>query len=404
MFKKIQLVFVYIVIVISIISCSKDPTSTGAKQIPGSDLISTSIFDSNPANINQRTSTYDFVLESGYATQVVIGKNSYAESDALIRFAMNIPDTILNHLKLNNLVVKSAWITMDSTYSLGGQTAPFDFYAYNITNYRSGLFWLLGFDRDSLSLLTYDNSINQNINTSAPVIDSAIMRFNINPNMVMSWLKAQYQINNTTDKNLGMILKPKPGTNKFFGFDAVTNLPTLNVAFQLPSLVIDTLQFTSSYCMHVLSPLPNIVTRSDEFYLEGGQSLRGTLFFDLSSLPKLSLFNKATLTLTVDSLNTFEGTPSSSSIKVQLFSDSSSAVRKLADSTTVSTLSRTGNQFSGDINWMVQKWVSGKLANQGILLSLSDELSSVARIAIYNSTNQNKNLRPRLKLYYIQKK
>ena len=48
--------------------------------------------------------------------------------------------------------------------------------------------------------------------------------------------------------------------------------------------------------------------------------------------------------------------------------------------------------------------VPSKVLNQGMLLSLTDEITSVARIAIYNSTVQNKDFRPRLKLYFIQKK
>jgi hypothetical protein len=403
LFKTILLLLVSITVAIAVNSCSKDPTSSNSKlNLLGQDIISTAVFDSDPANINQRTSTYDFILKSGFATQIILGKSSYGESDALMRFNLTLSDSLLNNLKSNNLTVKSAWVTMDSTYSLGSQTAAFDFYAYNITNYNYGQPWMLNFDRDSLSLLTFDNT-NQNINTSPPVVDSASMTFNINPGMVMSWLKAQYQINNITDKNLGMILKPKSGTNRFFGFDAITSQPTLHVVLQTPSSGLDTLSYTTSYCLHVFTGAQNIVTRSDEFYLEGSQSLRGTLFFDLSSLPKYSLFNKATLTLTVDTINTFDGSPSSNAIRVQVFADSS-AVRKLADSVTASTLARSGNQFSGDIDWIIQKWNDGKIANRGLLLSLSDELTSAARIAIYNSTVQNKDLRPRLKLYYIQKK
>ena len=403
MFKTIRLLFVSITVAIAVNSCSKDPTSSIYKQnLLGQDIISTAVFDSNPANINQRASTYDFMLKSGFATQIILGKSSYGESDVLMRFDLTLSDSLLNHLKSNNLTVKSAWVTMDSTYSLGDKSAPYDFYAYNITHYNTGEFWVLNFDRDSLSGLTYDNT-DQNINVSPPVIDSAFIRFNVNPNMVMSWLKAQYQINNTTDKNLGMILKPKSGTNRFFGFDAITNQPTLHVVLQTPSLILDTLSYLTNYCLHVFTGAQNIVTRSDEFYLEGSQSLRGTLFFDLSSLPKYSLFNKATLSLTIDTLNTFNGTPTSNGIRVQVFADSGAA-KKLADSVTASTLTRSGNQFSGDIDWIIQKWNDGKVANHGLLLSLSDELTSAARIAIYNSTVQNKDLRPRLKLYYLQKK
>jgi len=396
-----RLLIVFFVFIISIISCSKDPTSTGSKQISVSDIISTAIFDSDPANINQKTSNYSFMLKPGSASQIILGKNNYAESDVLMKFDLTVDTSVSNHFASSSFAIKSAWVTMDSTYSLGNQTAPFDFSAFNITQYNSGQYWNLGFDRDSASVLSYDNT-DQNTNSFPAVIDSTVLQFNVNPNMVMSWLKAQYQLNGTTGKNLGMILKPKSGTNKFFGFDAISTPPQLHVIFQLPAAKLDTVTFSTNYTLHFVTPLSNIVTRPDEFYLEGGLSLRGTLFFDLPSSLKNSLFNKATLTLTIDTLNTFDGSQSSNTIKVQLFADS--AARKLADSLTICTLIRTGNQYSGDINGFVQKWIDGKVLNQGMLLSLTDEITSVARIAIYNSTAQNKDFRPRLKLYFIQKK
>lgn len=394
-----RLLFISVTLVISIISCSKDPTSTGEKLVSGSDIISTAIFDSNPANIYQKTSNYDFVLKTGLSSQLILGASDYGQSNILMKFNMTLTDTLLKYLNLNTLVLQSAWVTMDSTYSLGSETAPFDFYAYNITDYNSGQYWELGFDRDSVSLLKYDNT-NQNVNPSPAVLESNIMQFNVNTNMVMGWVKAQNQINSTTDKNLGMLLTPKPGTNRFLGFDAVTNAPVLHCAFLLPTQVMDTAKVTTNFVLHYFTP-KTFSTKPDEFVLEGSESTRGTLFFDLSSLPKLSLFNRAILTLTVDTLNTIDGTPSSNSIKVQLFADSS--VKKLADSSNVSTLVRSGNQYIGDVDWIVQKWSNGKVLNQGLLLSLTDELTSVARIAIYSSTAQNKDLRPRLKLYYIQK-
>jgi hypothetical protein len=396
-----RLISACIVVFISIISCSKDPTSTGSKQIPGSDLISAKVLDSDVSNINQSSSYYSFTLKAGSSGQIILGKKNYGESDVLMKFDVTITDSsIANHLVGNAYKINSAWVTMDSTYSLGSQNAAFDFSAYSITQYNGGLYWDLGFDRDSVSLLTYDNT-NQIINSTPPVIDSTVMRFDLNPNLVRLWLNQQYQINNTTSKNLGIILKPKQGTNKFYGFDAITTPPQLHIEFLKPSSVLDTVVVPTYYALHYFTPAPKIVTRPDEFYLEAGQSLRGTVFFNLPDSLKLSLFNKATLSLTVDTLNTFDGSISSSVINVQILADS--AAKKLADSVTVLTLIRTGNQFTGDINSFVQKWIDGKVANQGLLLSLGDETTSAARIAIYNSINLNKDLRPRLKLYYIKK-
>ena len=99
MFKTIRLLLVSITVAIAVNSCSKDPTSSNSKiNLLGQDIISTAVFDSNPANINQRASTYDFMLKSGFATQIILGKSSYGESDALMRFDLTLSDSLLNHL------------------------------------------------------------------------------------------------------------------------------------------------------------------------------------------------------------------------------------------------------------------------------------------------------------------
>jgi hypothetical protein len=75
-----------------------------------------------------------------------------------------------------------------------------------------------------------------------------------------------------------------------------------------------------------------------------------------------------------------------------------------ADSNYSTILKRNKNLFSGDITWMVQKWI-GKLSdNYGVRLSLADETSSAARIVLYGNKESNPLLRPRIKLVYTQKK
>jgi hypothetical protein len=72
-------------------------------------------------------------------------------------------------------------------------------------------------------------------------------------------------------------------------------------------------------------------------------------------------------------------------------------------------LTRKDNKFTGDISSIVQIWnaellLDGeKLENQGINLTLFDEYSSVARIVLYGSKEQNISLRPRLTIYYPKK-
>ncbi|KAF0140040.1 MAG: hypothetical protein FD122_2801 [Stygiobacter sp.] len=141
----------------------------------------------------------------------------------------------------------------------------------------------------------------------------------------------------------------------------------------------------------------------NHIYLQGSIGVRSVLSFDISKLPKNIILNKATLELTVDDnpAQTSDGTPASDSITVQTLKDSV-AKELTSDSLYFAYLKRTGNIYSGDIAWMVQKWIKGD-ANQGIILALPDENYSASRIAIFNSKVTDKALRPRLKLIYTIK-
>lgn len=89
---------------------------------------------------------------------------------------------------------------------------------------------------------------------------------------------------------------------------------------------------------------------------------------------------------------------------IQMFADSTT--RKLTSDNFTTILQRKGNIFTGDITWMVQRWLKGEpeFPNHGALLTLLDEDISAARIAIYGSKDANKTVRPKLKIVYMKKR
>ena len=168
------------------------------------------------------------------------------------------------------------------------------------------------------------------------------------------------------------------------------------------SVPYDTLVVYPSKDLHIVESIGAVpIGSQDKIILEGGYALRGKLKMDVSAIPKDVSISKAILELNVDEINSIDGDPSSDSIYVHMYLNSARD-SLTADSTVTTLLKRSGNVFSGNISWMVQKWVSGT-ENQGMRLTLLDEYSSVSKIVLYGSKENNPALRPKLTIYYPKK-
>ncbi|MCL6097843.1 MAG: DNRLRE domain-containing protein [Bacteroidetes bacterium] len=376
-------------------SCNQDPTSVGSKLIPGQDQVNFKQYDTYQLNTPQKTSFYPFDLKLGTASKVILGKNNYAESDLLYRFDIYLADSLLNYIKSNQLSVTSAWMTMTPTYKLGSTNLNFDIAAYQVRSTWN----VIGFDKDSLKNLNYDNT---NVLSSLSVTDT-LVKFNLQPNVVQEWLKWKAD-STTAPKNYGLLLKPTASCQRILGFDAyipnVTNaIPFLHFILKKAPSFVDTVSVSPFMDVHVLTG--SVPTNTTDMVLEGSLAIRSSLFFDLTSLPKNIVVNKATLELQRDSINTTDGTPSTDSLFVYMLADSTTK-KMTRDSSVTTLLTRSGNLYSGDISWIIQKWLSGT-DNQGIMIELNNEYFSPARIALYGSADPNKLLRPKLKITYLQR-
>jgi len=394
--RFLKLAFYLFAVIILIVSCSQDPTSVGSELISQNEKIAFQELDSYQANVFQKSVNYQDKFKFGLSNVVLMGKNSFAESSILMRYHIYLPDSILALVKSGQYVVKSATMKMIPRYLLGDKTATLDFSVFQVRSDWSPV----GFDRDSIPSLVYDP-----VDVSSGLtVNDTLVKFNLKNDVVTQWLKYSAD-SNSAPKNFGILLKPKLSSQKIVGFNSAiasssTNETVLTVELERPSIRKDTLGISPFFHIYYLTG--QVPQQNSNLTFQGGIGLKGTLFFDLSSLPKNIIVNKAYLELNVDTTSTLDGNPSSDSLFAQILADSTT--RKLTrDSSVVTVLAKKDKIYTGDIAWMVQKWQNGE-SNQGILLSLWDEYASAARIAFFGSKDPNKALRPKLKIIYMQKK
>lgn len=393
--KCLKLCLFNFFLILLISGCNSDPTSVGYNLLEDVNKIKLNEFDTNVKNVKTNSYTYKKPISLGVADKLLLGKNSFVESSFLLRFSIYLADSIVNKIKENKLQIVETWMDMKVKYSLGDKSLPFDFTVHQVRNDWSSE----GFNYDSLKVLNYDAT---DVSYQRSITDT-LVKFNLNQNAIFEWLK--YSVDSTSaPKNYGLLFKPTSNTQRFLGFQAYqltsdVDVPTLYIVFEQPSVFKDTILVSPYMDISVVNGTE--INSPNDIVLQGSLGYKGYLYFDVSDLPKNIIISKATLELSVDTLKTIDGSPSSNSILVKILEDSTNKTYT-SDSSYYSTLSRTGNLYSGDISWMVQKWISNEVENQGLELYLADEVSSVARIWIYGSKNSEA-LRPRLKIYYLQK-
>jgi hypothetical protein len=397
--KFLRSLFLLSTVALIFISCNQTPTSVGVDLIADKSQIDFKQLDSYDANLTQRSSYYYELNYAGTAEYVMLGKIPYMESSILYHWDFTLADSIKTAFTDGSLRITSAWIQMRPRYTIGDSNSNFDFSVYQVRNGWTST----TFTKDSVAQLLYDA-----YDVKSNLTYDSVYKFNVNTSVIKEWFK--YIIDTTTTpKNYGLLFKPKQSVSKICGFYSAdvtldTSETLIHFVIEKPSTgYIDTISVSPDQDVHIVTH-STAPTTGTNIYLEGTLPYRSKLFFDLSSLPKDIIVSNATLELTVDSTKSLDGSLTSDSIYVQTLADSAST-KLTKDSSYYAILKRSGNKYSGDMAWMVQKWIRSDLyyANQGISIALTDEINSCARIAIYGSSDSKKERRPRLKITYMQK-
>jgi hypothetical protein len=379
-------------------SCKENPRDFNSSLL-GPDQIALVNLDSYVAGLNQNSTSFKTVVETGASNTLILGNyttksGNIQQASILIRFNYStISDTDKAELLNGNAVVADSWIVFTKTYAFGDTSVnQIDFSAYQInTSWTSS-----GFTSDSLNNFSYDNNDVSGQKTLAT--DSTnLYKVHITGTTIQNEI-ANYA--NTVQDN-GLYLKPGTSGNTVWGFSSASSSypPALVVVLNKLGVVADTLYFNTLNDVSVLSG--DIVTGAQDIYLQPGLVGQSRVAFDMSIIPTGSIINQAKLLLTVDRSNTVNGTAFNSDILCYNIADSAS---RIVDSTmsyvTITQLDSV--TYQGDVTSFVQKWVTRKL-NQGLLLTPADGLDGMDIFAFKGSSSTNALQRPRLLIFYTKK-
>ena len=392
----IKKVVVTVLLILFVVSCTESPTEVGGSLLPPSDKFDVKVVRTDTLNLTWRSEYFRKKLDLGAAPRILLGKFNGLTSTALLRFFMQMPDSIREYLQHDSVIVQSSWVEMRPNYVLGDETAPINFDVYKVNN-----FWIpADFDEDSLNALDYDN----NPISSPDEVSDSLIKFSVPTDLTLNWLKKE--VVDSLPENNGVMLKPDESSRKILGFQAITNVrhpdePVMKIVYNVIGKKTDTLTQKLASDVHVITGEPEKLN-SDNINLLADYAFRGYFYFDHSFLPKDAIINKAILKLSVDSASSFWGSVVSDSVTVQMVSDSTTP-----DSTVKGTvklyLGKHGWIYEGRIGYFVQKWVDGT-SNQGLLLRLSDESRSLNLISLFSEKAADKSKRPQIVIYYTDKK
>jgi len=376
-----------------LISCNDSPTDLGSGFL-NQDNVQVLKLDSSIDSLSQSSYYFKKVFSLGTSDQVLLGKAENVTSHILLKFVFALPDSFKNDIKDNKINVLDSWVELIKDYSFGDSNSAFDYDVYKINEYWNSS----TFTADSFAFLSYDNS---DLSANHNIKNDSLFSFNLDVSLAKTWL--QNNADTTLASNEGIVISPKPSINKIIGFTAynitATNDPRLKIVVQKPGVYVDTLTgFVSSDISVVTGNLPSV--GNENIAVQSSLSSQAKLFFDLSVIPANSVINSATLTLTVDTLETKTGSGFTNALRVYPLKDSTT---KEVNTNYPSTLSRSGNTFIGSITNIIRAFNNG-IVNQGLLIKTATDLIGVEIFAFKGSNAADINKRPKLEIVYTRKK
>lgn len=386
----------FLFLLLFLFGCEPDPTSIGEDLLPQDDFLSLVSVNSFTENWDAASSNYAIdTLTFGRSQYLLLGRTQDAESYILIKFYMELPDSILEQLERDSIEVVSAKVEFTPFYNLGDEDADYDFTVHKINE-----FWQYnGFNIDSLNNLDYDET---DMTVSKEITDS-IVTFQLEPSIVYNWLRSKVDTSSFYYDNEGMLIKPGAGmTDKVVGYLSSNGsyygaVPSYSIVVKKLGGFQDTL--TKSYIRDDVHVIDGELPEAPEgrMLLYAGLGGRSRLNFDFSSLPSKVIINKATMQIFIDSVLTLQGTPAMDSIEVSLIEDSTAE--------TVYTgippvyLRRSTKYYSGEVYSLIQKIVNG-YDFKGFRLRGTDEFRSLNKVVLYGASETDSLKKPMISIIY----
>ncbi len=372
-------------------SCSESPSSIGINLL-SPDYVNVHKLDSYQDSVQQSSTYYKTMIRLSDSPRLLIGKYINVEATTLIKFAIVLPDSLQQAVLSSTLSVVSAKVQLTREYNIGDSTGSLNYTVHFVNNT-----WTALFNADSLPLLNYNS---EDISSSKSYTDS-LYTFNIDNQTITSWLTAASDTSVKT--NNGIYIQPDPASNRIVGFDAYNvnaiGLPTITIVVA-NSGNVDTLSYISLPDVSIISGEKPTVPAGD-IAVQGGLAVDSKILFDVSSVAKGSVINKAQLTVYLDSTATKTAESYSNYLIAYFAKDTTS---NSYDTTSGIVLSRVQNYFTGDISRFIQSISSGYHENQGIVLAAGGQNIGVDLFALKGSETTDASLRPRLVITYTGRK
>ncbi len=390
-YKKILLLPALLLMAL-IYSCSDSPTSIGSNLL-SADFLTINKIDSYQDSIGQTSTYYKTNIKLSDSPRLLLGKYQNVDASSLIRFAVVLPDTIKSAFNNSSLNILSSKVYLTKVYKIGDDSSQLNYSVHFVTSGWTSY----GFTADSIPNLQYDN----NDISSNKTYSDTLYTFDVDEQTINSWFASASAT--PIQNNKGIYLKPDPSSTGVIGFDAfnvgLTGIPRLNVIVQTGSL-IDTLNFYSIEDVSALfGDLP--VVPSGDIAVQGGLAVHSRIKYDLSSIPKGAIINKAQFTIYLDSSATKTGDNFNNSLVTYFARDS---VETTYDTTSAIVLNRSDNNFTGDISKFIQSVVSGYHDNNGFIITAGSQNLGIDIFALKGSDASDPALRPRLVITYTGKK
>ncbi|MBI3585756.1 MAG: DNRLRE domain-containing protein [Ignavibacteriales bacterium] len=278
--RHLQIVLI-LIIVLFLSSCSEDPNPVGLGLLPRSDYIkidTTTFF---------ATQSYSQSSHPVASNRLLIGNYKDLESWAIFRFVA-IPDT------LQGKTLVSAHLKLRANYHFGDSLASFSVAAHQV--YST---WGDSLSLDSIKAPNFYNTSPMSQSSVTAIGDTDFFNIAIDTNLVRKWIT-------TGADSAGVVLRPT-NSNVIKGFGSGNNADPV----QWPKLVLRVLRSGSTAVDTVI--LTGSITRfaagiantswakdSAQIYARNGISYRGTVKFDVSSLPRHAAIHKAMLEVTLN--------------------------------------------------------------------------------------------------------
>ncbi|GMU96745.1 MAG: hypothetical protein HZC46_14580 [Ignavibacterium album] len=394
MYKKILILFVLTISLLTISSCSDTPTDLGSDLL-NPDLIGVSVFDSQKDSAFQTSYSFRKVIKLGGASRILIGKADNLTAHALFVFTFIISDSIKQLAKNDSLNVLSAKVELTPEYVFGDSNAAFDYTVHKINSeWVSASFTADSFLSSKFSYDPLDLSSNR-------VASDSLYSFDLNPNTVKEWLRNQ--ADTSLAKNNGILISPTSLTNKIVGFVAfnpeISNDTKVKVVIQkVGTTRQDTLTAYVLSDVHVI--LGENTVSPEKMIVQAGVASNSYLYFDLSKIPDKAVINYAKLSIELDSLDSKFGSGYTNSLTAYLVTNSDSLK---IDETSSESLSKNGSRYEGNLSSFVRYWLNQK-NNQGIVIKAGNELAGVEKFVLKGSSYPVYEERPKLEIVYTVRK